>query len=97
MGFGFVLARFGIFLRSMATTGVVPESGSPKFSVSVGTALIVIGVIVEVLALINYRRLISQLNAGIESFDRPSVLGTFVAITMGIIGSAMAVYLLFVR
>ncbi|MFL6448031.1 MAG: YidH family protein [Bryobacteraceae bacterium] len=97
MGFGFVLARFGIFLRSLAATGAVPGSGSPTFSVSVGTALIVVGVLVEVLTLVHYRRLISELNAGIQSFDRPSSLATLVAILIAAIGSAMAVYLLFFR
>jgi putative membrane protein len=97
MGFGFVLARFGIFLRSLTASGVVSESGSPTFSVSAGTALIVIGVIVEVLALVNYRRLIAELNEGIQSFDRPSILATSVAIVMAVVGSAMAVYLLFFR
>ena len=97
MGFGFVLARFGIFLRSLAATGAIAELGSPSFSVSVGTALITIGVIVEVLALIRYRRLIANLNAGIQSFDRPSFLATGVAVTMAIVGSAMAVYLIFFR
>ena len=97
MGFGFVLARFGIFLRSLTTSGVVHEAGSPRFSVSAGTALILIGVVVEVLALVNYRRLISELNSGIESFDRPSFLASAVAITMALVGASMAAYLLFFR
>jgi len=97
MGFGFVLARFGIFLRSLTDSGVVHESGSPTFSVSAGTALIIIGVAVEVLAVINYRRLISELNAGVQSFDRPSFLATAVAVIMAIVGASMAAYLLFFR
>ena len=97
MGFGFVLARFGIFLRSLTVAGAIPGSGSPRFSVSSGTALIIIGVLVEVLALLHYRRLIAELNAGVQSFDRPSFLATAVAILMAAIGSAMAIYLLFFR
>lgn len=97
MGFGFVLARFGIFLRSLTASGVIHEAGSPKFSVSAGTALIFIGVVVEILALINYRRLIAELNAGIQSFDRPSLLATAVAVTMAVVGLSMAAYLLVFR
>lgn len=97
MGFGFVLARFGIFLRSMTASGVIHEAGSPTFSVSAGTVLIVIGVLVEIVALVHYRRLISELNAGIQSFDRPSFLASAVAVTMAIVGASMAAYLLFFR
>lgn len=97
MAFGFVLARFGIFLRSFTATQAVRASGSPSFSVSVGTALIIIGVLVEVLALARYRTLIFELNAGVQTFDRPSSLATTVAIIIAAVGSAMAVYLLLVR
>jgi putative membrane protein len=97
MAFGFVLARFGIFLRSLETTRAVRESGSPTFSVSVGTALIIIGVLIEVLAVARYRRLISELNAGVQTFDRPSSLAITVAAIIAAVGSAMAIYLLFVR
>jgi putative membrane protein len=97
MGFGFVLARFGIFLRSLTATGVVAEAGSPKFSVSVGAVLIVIGVAVEVFAVVKYRRLIAQLNARVQTFDRPSLMATAVGVTMAVIGCAMTVYLLFFR
>jgi inner membrane protein YidH len=96
MGFGFVLARFGIFLRSLAASGVIAEPGS-KFSVSVGTVLIVIGVAVEVLAIVKYRKLIADLNAGVQTFDRPSLLASAVGYTMAGIGAAMAIYLLVFR
>lgn len=97
MGFGFVLARFGIFLRSLAANEIVTHSGSPTFSVSMGTALIVIGVAIEVLSLAQYHRLIHNLNRGVQSFDRPSSLVTAVSIIMAVVGCAMAVYLLFFR
>jgi putative membrane protein len=97
MGFGFVLARFGIFLRSVLLTQALAVGGSPRFSVSAGTGLIVIGVTVELLALRSYRRLVSDLNSGKESFDQPSLLGSALAITMAVVGCAMAVYLLIFR
>jgi putative membrane protein len=97
MGFGFVLARFGIFLRSVAVAQTFAIQGSPRFSVSAGTVLIVIGVAVEILALRSYRKLISDLNSGKESFDRPSYLGSALAIMMAVVGGAMAVYLLIFR
>jgi putative membrane protein len=97
MGFGFVLARFGIFLRSLAATNAIAEIRSPRFSVSAGVALIVIGVLVQIFSVFHYRRLIHGLNAGTADFDRPSSLATGIAIIMACIGAAMAVYLVIVR
>ena len=97
MGFGFVLARFGVFLRSLALAGTLARIGSPGFSVAVGTGLILIGVAVELMSLFGYRRLIADLNSGRTSFDRPSKLGSSIAVSMALIGTAMAVYLLVFR
>lgn len=97
MGFGFVLARFGIFLRSLAAANTIPEVTSPHFTISAGVGLIVIGVLVQILSVIHYRRLIQGLNAGVAEFDRPSSLATGIAIIMAFIGVAMAVYLIIVR
>lgn len=97
MAFGFVLARFGIFLRSLSLTGATPDVKQAHFSVSVGIGLIVIGVLVQILSLIHYRRLIQHLNAGVADFDRPSTLASSVSIIMAVVGAAMAVYLSIVR
>ncbi len=97
MGFGFVLARFGIFLRSLTLGGILNKASSSTFSVSMGTALIAVGVAVELLSLVSYRRLIRDLNNGIESFRQPSWLATCVSILMAIVGCTMAIYLLFFR
>jgi putative membrane protein len=97
MAFGFVLARFGIFLRTLSATTAIPDVKSAHFSVSVGIGLIVIGVLVQILSMIRYRRLIQNLNAGVAEFDRPSNLASSVSIIMAVVGAAMAVYLTFFR
>ena len=97
MAFGFVLARFGIFLRSLSLTAAIPDVKQAHFSVSVGIGLIVIGVLVQLLSLIHYRRLIQGLNAGVADFDRPSTLASSVSVIMAVVGAAMAVYLSIVR
>ncbi|HEX4772438.1 MAG TPA: DUF202 domain-containing protein [Bryobacteraceae bacterium] len=97
MGFGFVLARFGIFLRTISFTQTIAAGGSPRFTVTAGTALIGIGVVVEVWALRSYRRLVADLNSGRQSFDQPSFLGSALAIIMAVVGCAMAIYLLIFR
>ena len=97
MAFGFVLARFGIFLRSLSASTAIPDVKSAHFSVSVGIGLIVIGVVVQILSMVHYRRLIRNLNAGLAEFDRPSTLANSVSIIMAVVGTAMAIYLSLVR
>jgi uncharacterized membrane protein YidH (DUF202 family) len=50
MGFGFVVARFGLFLREMATMRDVPPQSHSGLSLSAGTTLVIFGVVVKILA-----------------------------------------------
>ncbi len=70
---------------------------TPHFSVWIGTALVLIGVAVNLLAALHHVRLVRELNRGITSFDRPSRLAISVAMVLAVVGVAMAVYLAFVR
>jgi putative membrane protein len=96
MGFGFVVARFGLFLRALSVVAQ-PVPQTTHFSVWVGTALVLIGVAVNVLAALHHVRLVRDLNRGVASFDRPSALAISVALVLAAVGIAMAVYLAFVR
>ena len=97
MGFGFVVARFGLFLREIgsATTDIPVRSSG--FSLWSGTALVLVGVIVNAASTIQYLRIISDLNQGREVTSRPSMLGVAVAAFLAVVGVAMAIYLLVVR
>jgi len=93
MGFGFVVARFGLFLQ-------VLQVGRPGFRVRpygpsfwFGTALIVLGVIVNVSCAWSHVRLVRDLNRGGPAFHRPSRLAVGVAIFLAVVGLAMAIYL----
>src|SRR3954462_12624410 len=55
MGFGFVVARFGLFLRELATAGQMVPERSSGMSVWLGAALLVLGVAVNLLAANDYR------------------------------------------
>ena len=95
MGFGFVVARFGLFLRELS---VATQPAPPThFSVWAGTALVLLGVAVNVLAALHHVRLVRDLNRGVTSFDRPSTLAISVAGVLAAVGLAMAGYLAFVR
>ena len=50
MGFGFVVARLGLFLRELAAQREKASDGSPHVSLWIGTALIVAGGVGNVLA-----------------------------------------------
>ena len=71
MGFGFVVARFGLFLQEIhvvALAAARTKGGLRLF----GTALIVIGVVVDLFASWHHVRLVHQLNHGETDFTRPS-------------------------
>jgi uncharacterized protein (DUF302 family)/uncharacterized membrane protein YidH (DUF202 family) len=97
MGFGFVVARFGLFLRALQFGQ--PNLPAPSYGLSVwfGTALIIIGVIVNIWSLRNHLRLIEDLNQGGTAFKRPSSLAIIVALILAVIGAVMAVYLISVE
>jgi uncharacterized protein (DUF302 family)/uncharacterized membrane protein YidH (DUF202 family) len=97
MGFGFVVARFGLFLRALESSQPVLAGGSYALTVWFGTALLVIGVVVNVSSAWGYIRLVRQLNRGEFSATGPSSLAICVAVTLAVAGLAMAVYLTTVR
>jgi uncharacterized protein (DUF302 family)/uncharacterized membrane protein YidH (DUF202 family) len=97
MGFGFVVARFGLFLQAMqlgqSSLGLQPYGLSFWF----GTALIVTGVIVNVMSAWNHIRMARELQRGEYTFFRPSSLAVTVAVLLAVLGLAMAIYLVSVR
>ncbi|HTU17391.1 MAG TPA: DUF202 domain-containing protein [Gemmataceae bacterium] len=94
MGFGFVVARFGLFLRVMQITqggSVAPGHGfSPWF----GTAFIVVGVTVNLLSIRRHLRLIGELNRGQVTIRGSSQLAVLLALFLALVGIAMALYLI---
>jgi putative membrane protein len=97
MGFGFVVARFGLFLREIQTVQTGMSVKSSGFSVWFGTALILMGVLVDAVSIWRHIHTVRQLNSGGAAFARPSTLAICVAIILSLVGLAMAVYLVSVR
>jgi putative membrane protein len=98
MGFGFVVARFGLFLKEISavtvTSGAVKSYG---FSVWAGTAIVLAGVVVNGLAAMEHLKTIRDLNEGRDVTGRPSTLGVVLSITLASVGLAMALFLVIVR
>src|SRR5882757_8290587 len=79
MGFGFVVARFGLFLRELAAEqGVLPQ---PRVSVSlwVGTALVLLGVAASLCAAFKHWQTVRRLDRGQPMRFGPLSLGILVA------------------
>jgi putative membrane protein len=92
MGFGFVVARFGLFLRELAAArGDVVATGNG--SLWAGTALVLLGVIVNVHAAVEHVRFRRRLDAGTPTPSR-SRFGILLASLLAAIGMAMSLYLI---
>jgi putative membrane protein len=97
MGFGFVVARFGLFLRELETSQHTQMQSSPRFSLWIGIALVLIGVFVNLSAMVRQGRLIQQLKRGEWDIKHQSQVGVGVSITLAAIGVATAIYLIVMR
>jgi putative membrane protein len=94
MGFGFVVARFGLFLREIAhANNVAVALHDNGFSLPVGIALIVAGIIVNLIAAIRHHRFVKALDRG-QFRQAYGLIFTFlIAGFLAIIGLAVAIYL----
>jgi putative membrane protein len=96
MGFGFVVARFGLFLQEIAAARQVPAVRSYGWSLWIGTGLVILGIAVTLLAAAQHWRILQGLNRGEDYIAPRWSLGLIVAVLLAILGAAMAAYLLFV-
>jgi len=97
MGFGFVVARFGLFLRELGAAAPNIPVKSTGFSLWTGTALVLAGVVVNAVSIAQYLRSIRDLNEGRDVTGRPSTLAVALGVVLCIVGAAMAFYLLVIR
>jgi uncharacterized protein (DUF302 family)/uncharacterized membrane protein YidH (DUF202 family) len=97
MGFGFVVARFGLFLQQLQIVQQARPVQSYGLSLWFGTALIVVGVIVNVFAGWRYGRLVRELDRGETTHSGGANQAVAVAFFLALVGAAMAIYLLSIR
>ena len=95
MGFGFVVARFGLFLRELAAVPDVSPHQRGGLSLWVGTTLVIFGVAVNVGAAIKHWYTVRRLERGQPLRFSPWSLGLIVALLLGLLGLLMATYLVF--
>jgi putative membrane protein len=98
MGFGFVVARFGLFLREMGgVRGVETSVHQGSVSLWAGTGLLLVGVWVNVLAAARFARFSREFKAGRDPTATGIGAEIGIAGVLAALGVAMAVYLTFLR
>jgi len=99
MGFGFVVARFGLFLQQfqIMQRGGAAEPYSYGLSLWFGTALIVAGVIMNLVAAWRHATIIRRLNEGREAPVHRPTLAIATCVFLALVGIGMAIYLVSVR
>ena len=97
MGFGFVVARFGLFLVQSAAASHTPAIKSYGFSIWVGTAMVLVGVFVTLTSALRHIRIINGLNRGDDVVGRPSYTAVTLAVILALVGLAMVAFLIAVE
>jgi len=97
MGFGFVVARFGLFLQQLRLIDHAPSASSYGVSLWFGTALIAVGVVVNITSARRHVRLVRELDRGEPACSHSLTQAVATALFLALVGLAMAVYLLSVR
>ena len=96
MGFGFVVARFGLFLRELQQVAHIELGGAHTFGFSLGSGigLVLLGVFANAISVVRYRETIKRLNSGELGNTEPSLLATVTALLLSLLGLLIAFYLL---
>src|SRR5580658_4320267 len=98
MGFGFVVARFGLFLQQLLVMQSASSEQPYGLSLWFGTGLIAVGVVVTVSTGWNHSGGLRQLDRGETlSFRRSASLAVSIAFFLALAGLAMAIYLVSIR
>lgn len=95
MGFGFVVARFGVFLREVAADREIAPQQPIGASLALGTTLVVLAVIVHFLAVVRHWRTVRRLESNQPVRLSPLSLVSLVSLALAVVGVVVAVYLLF--
>src|ERR1039458_9838389 len=97
MGFGFVVALFGLFLEQLQTIRGAPSTEHYGLSLWFGTALIAVGVSVSVIAGVHHMRLVRRLDRGDSGRPHRAIEAVVIAFLLAVVGLGMAAYLISVR
>jgi putative membrane protein len=90
--FGFVVERFGLLLRELGFKSALTNATSIHYSSIIGVALTLLGVVMMVVALLNFLHIRRSIDA--EHFHPPAAFAVILTILASLIGILLAIYLL---
>src|SRR3984885_8381357 len=93
MGFGFVVARFGLFLQQLQLVRGLSPAKVYGLSLWLGTTLIAVGIVVNLLAGYHHLQLVRRLDRGETAHPDSSAQAVAVAFFLALIGVVMGVFL----
>jgi putative membrane protein len=96
MGFGFAIARFGLFLREIAQANQLtrhPYSWLTQVNAFTGTCLIVLGIMVLLIADWNHQRTVERLRRGELALPSRWSLSGIVSLLLAALGMGRTIYL----
>lgn len=96
MGVGFAVSRFGLFLRQISAEKSHLPAHANGLSVWSGIALVGLGVVVNVSAVVRHFQLIHELSSGTWIAGRVSRNAVILGILLAAMGVGMAAYLILV-
>jgi uncharacterized protein (DUF302 family)/uncharacterized membrane protein YidH (DUF202 family) len=97
MGFGFVVARFGLFLQQLQIAQHASSAQPYGLSLWFGTGLIGAGVVLNLFSGWHHFRLIRTMDQGHATRPHTTTLAVLTAMFLALVGIGMAIYLISVR
>lgn len=97
MGFGFVVARFGLFLRELQAGRAVDAPPRGGVSQWVGIALVLLGMVVNLVAGVQHVRFVRGYLRGRTPLPSALSPGVVLSVVLAVLAAAMAAYLVAVR
>lgn len=89
---GFVIARFGLIVRELGLQDSAPHTH--VLSLSLGSALVLLGGAIGPIAGSSYRRQVKRLNAAMNLQEKPVALATALGVILAFVGVSMTAYLI---
>ncbi len=93
MAFGFVISRFGLFLRMRTATATDEHEKGSGASLAVGMALIAVGIVVTIVAAVRHQRYVRAIDQGRFRSVFGSTFAFGIAGLLALVGVGMALLL----
>ena len=93
MGFGFVVARFGLFLQVLTAEAAPVAQPRHALSIPIGVTLVVLGILVTVVAAMRHSHYVRALRIGAFTSRPQSRFPIVISAALALVGICMAAYL----